>query len=96
MPRRRIVDTRDTSSNLRHGKQAAESPYRQLFPGGREGGHGDGKGPSQPPAFVVYVEGVLRWLGVEGVTPEVLRRAKRGLQEKEVVRYTLLWQLCPL
>ncbi|CAM9412379.1 unnamed protein product, partial [Sphacelaria rigidula] len=38
----------------------------------------------KPPGFVVYVEGVLRWLGVEGVTPEVLRRAKRGIPEQEV------------
>lgn len=55
--------------------------------GRKEGG---GTSPAErnvpkPPGFVVYVEGVLRWLGVEGVTPEVLRRAKRGIPEQEVV-----------
>ncbi|CAM9471399.1 unnamed protein product [Ascophyllum nodosum] len=43
-----------------------------------------GKGSPQPPEFVLHVEEVLRWLGVEGVTPEVLRRAKRGLREEHV------------
>ncbi|CAN0454807.1 unnamed protein product, partial [Laminaria digitata] len=38
----------------------------------------------QPPGFVVHAEAVLRWLGVEGLTPEVLRRAKRGLREEGV------------
>lgn len=40
----------------------------------------------QPPGFVLHVVEVLRWLGVEGVTPEVLRKAKRGLREDDVVR----------
>lgn len=39
----------------------------------------------QAPAFVVHAEAVFRWAGLEGLTPEVLRRAKRGLREEEVV-----------
>lgn len=41
--------------------------------------------PQQPPGFVVHAEAVFRWMGVGGLTPEVLRRAKRGLREKQVV-----------
>lgn len=90
MPRYGIVDTGDTSGHPRDRERATEPTYRRSLPGGRDGARGDGKESPQPPSFVVYTEGVLRWLGVEGVTPEVLRRAKRGLQEKEVVRCTLL------
>ena len=46
---------------------------------------------SQPqpraPEFVVHAEAVFRWAGVEGLTPEVLRRAKRGLRDEEVVSW---------
>ncbi|CAB1106793.1 unnamed protein product [Ectocarpus sp. CCAP 1310/34] len=38
----------------------------------------------QPPGFVVHAEEVFKWMGVEGLTPEVLRRAKRGLREEAV------------
>ncbi|CAN0022875.1 unnamed protein product [Ectocarpus sp. 6 AP-2014] len=38
----------------------------------------------QPPGFVVHAEAVFKWMGVEGLTPEVLRRAKRGLREEAV------------
>lgn len=40
-----------------------------------------------PPAFILHAEAVLRWLGVEDVSPEVLRRAKLDLREEEVVRH---------
>lgn len=83
-------------SRRRPGIEARAPSRRQMAPAAQdpasvrrrsEGGgtfHAEGNVP-QPPGFVVYVEGILRWLGVEGVTPEVLRRAKRGIPEQEVV-----------
>lgn len=57
-------------------------------------GVGSGKaGLPQPPGFVLHVVEVLRWLGVEGVTPEVLRKAKRGLREDDVVRGRLFYMV---
>ena len=71
---------------------AASSPRSRSSGTGAGLGEGNprqgGKGSPQPPEFVLHVEEVLRWLGVEGVTTEVLRRAKRGLREEHVVRKT--------
>ncbi|CAM9558406.1 unnamed protein product, partial [Scytosiphon promiscuus] len=46
--------------------------------------------PPQPPEFVLHVAAVLRWAGVRGLTPEVLRRAKRGFRDEGVA--AKMWQ----
>ena len=81
---------RQTRVGFHSGMDATSSPRSRSSGIGAGLGEGEprqgGKGSPQPPEFVLHVEEVLRWLGVEGVTPEVLRRAKRGLREEHVVR----------
>lgn len=90
VPQQRCVSTGKVPRDAFREKNASGSPPRPTLSDGY-GGRGvgseqEGKALPQPPGFVLYVEAVLRWLGVEGVTPEVLRRAKRGLREQDVVR----------